>query len=34
MRKTLEAIFDGEVLRRNEPVDLEPNTCVRVTTVH
>jgi predicted DNA-binding antitoxin AbrB/MazE fold protein len=31
MTKTLEAIFDGEVLRPDEPIDLEPNTRVRVT---
>ena len=31
MSKTLEAIFDGEVLRPDEPIDLEPNTRVRVT---
>ena len=31
MSKTLEAVFDGEVLRPDEPIDLEPNTRVRVT---
>lgn len=31
MTKTVEAIFDGEVLRLEEPLDLEPNTRVRVT---
>lgn len=31
MTKTLEAVFDGEVLRPDEPIDLEPNTRVRVT---
>lgn len=31
MAKTLEAVFDGEVLRPVEPLDLEPNTRVRVT---
>lgn len=31
MSQTLEAIFDGEVLRPDEPIDLEPNTRVRVT---
>ena len=31
MSQTLEAIFDGEVLRPDEPVDLEPNTRVRIT---
>ena len=31
MSRTVEAIFDGEVLRPDEPLDLEPNTRVRVT---
>jgi predicted DNA-binding antitoxin AbrB/MazE fold protein len=31
MTKTLEAVYDGEVLRPGEPLDLEPNTRVRVT---
>jgi hypothetical protein len=31
MSQTLEAVFDGEVLRPDEPIDLEPNTRVRVT---
>lgn len=31
MTKTVEAVFDGEVLRPDEPIDLEPNTRVRVT---
>ncbi|MBV8858881.1 MAG: antitoxin family protein [Acidobacteria bacterium] len=31
MSKTVEAVFDGEVLRPDEPIDLEPNTRVRVT---
>ena len=31
MTKTLEAIFDGEVLRPDEPIELEPNTRVRLT---
>jgi predicted DNA-binding antitoxin AbrB/MazE fold protein len=31
MSKTLEAVFDGEVLRPDEPIDLAPNTRVRVT---
>jgi len=31
MSKTLEAIFDGEVLRPDEPLKLEPNTRVRLT---
>lgn len=31
MSKTLEAIFDGKVLRPDEPIELEPNTRVRLT---
>jgi predicted DNA-binding antitoxin AbrB/MazE fold protein len=31
MSKTLDAIFDGEVLRPVGPVGLEPNTRVRIT---
>jgi len=31
MSKTLEAVFDGEVLRPDEPLELEPNTRVRIT---
>lgn len=31
MTRTMTATFDGEVLRPDEPVDLEPNTKVRVT---
>jgi hypothetical protein len=31
MRKSLDAIFDGEVIRTEEPLDLEPNTRVRLT---
>ncbi|HVF29027.1 MAG TPA: antitoxin family protein [Pyrinomonadaceae bacterium] len=31
MTKTLKAVYDGEVLRPDEPLDLEPNTRVRVT---
>jgi hypothetical protein len=31
MTRTLEATFDGEVLLLDEPLDLEPNTRVRVT---
>jgi AF2212-like protein len=31
MTRTVNATFDGEVLRPDEPVDLEPNTRVRVT---
>jgi predicted DNA-binding antitoxin AbrB/MazE fold protein len=29
--RTVEAVFDGEVLRPKEPVHLEPNTPVRIT---
>jgi predicted DNA-binding antitoxin AbrB/MazE fold protein len=31
MSKTLEAVYDGEVLRPDEPLELEPNTRVRLT---
>jgi len=31
MVKTMEAIFDGQVLHLEEPVDLQPNTRVRIT---
>jgi predicted DNA-binding antitoxin AbrB/MazE fold protein len=31
MKRTMTATFDGEVLRPDEPVDLEPNTKVRIT---
>jgi predicted DNA-binding antitoxin AbrB/MazE fold protein len=31
MSKTLEAIFDGEVLRPAEPLELAPDTRVRIT---
>ena len=31
MPRTVEAVYDGEVLRPKEPVDLEPNTRVRIT---
>ncbi len=31
MSKTIEAVFDGEVLRPDEPLELRPNTRVRVT---
>ena len=31
MTKTLEAVYDGEVLRPDEPIELEPNTRVRIT---
>lgn len=31
MTKTLNAIFDGQVLRPDDPIDLKPNTRVRLT---
>ena len=31
MTTTLEATFDGKVLRPDQPLDLEPNTRVKVT---
>jgi predicted DNA-binding antitoxin AbrB/MazE fold protein len=31
MSRTIEAIFDGEVLRPQEPLELQPNTKVRIT---
>ena len=31
MAQTIRATFDGEVLRPEGPVDLEPNTTYRVT---
>lgn len=31
MSQTLDAIFDGSVFRPNEPIELEPNTRVRIT---
>jgi predicted DNA-binding antitoxin AbrB/MazE fold protein len=31
MSRTIEAIFDGEVLRPDEPLELQPNTRVRIT---
>ena len=31
MSKTLEAIFDGEVLRPDDKTGLEPNTRYRIT---
>ena len=30
MVQTLEAVFDGEVLRPDEPLAIEPNTRVRL----
>lgn len=31
MSQTIDAIFDGKVFQPAEPVELEPNTRVRVT---
>ena len=31
MSTTIDATFDGAVFRPNEPVDLKPNTPVRLT---
>ena len=31
MTRSMTATFDGEVLRPDEPVGLEPNTKVRIT---
>ena len=31
MSRTIEAVFDGEVLRPQEPLTLQPNTKVRIT---
>lgn len=31
MSQTVEAIFDGTVLRPDQPIELEPNTRVRIT---
>ena len=31
MTKSVRAIFDGEVLRPEETVDLKPNVCYRLT---
>ncbi len=31
MTKTVQAVFDGEVLRPQEPLDLEPQTRVQIT---
>jgi len=31
MVKTIEAVFDGKVLRPEDPLALEPNTRVRIT---
>ncbi|HEX6649298.1 MAG TPA: antitoxin family protein [Pyrinomonadaceae bacterium] len=31
MSQILEAVFDGSVFRPDEPIQLEPNTRVRIT---
>jgi hypothetical protein len=31
MTKNIEAVFDGETLRPDEPLELPPNTRVRLT---
>lgn len=31
MTKTIGAVYDGHVLRPEEPLDLRPNTRVRIT---
>ena len=31
MSKTIEATFDGEVIRPDEPLELRPNTRLRIT---
>jgi predicted DNA-binding antitoxin AbrB/MazE fold protein len=31
MSKTIGALFDGQVLRPEEPLNLQPNTRVRIT---
>ncbi|HKY04813.1 MAG TPA: antitoxin family protein [Blastocatellia bacterium] len=31
MTRTVQAVFDGEVFRPEEEVDLEPNTRVQIT---
>ncbi len=31
MTKSVEAVFDGQVLRPEEPLELKPNTRVRIT---
>ena len=34
MAKTVRAVFDGEVLRLEQPVDLQPNTTYVITIEH
>lgn len=31
MTRTMQAVFDGEVLRPQEPLDLKPQTRVQIT---
>ena len=31
MQRSVRVLFDGEVLRPEEPLDLEPNRCYEVT---
>lgn len=31
MTQSLDAVFDGKVLRPDQPLDLKPNTRVRIT---
>lgn len=31
MTKTIEAVFDGEILRPTAPLDLKPNTSYRIS---
>ena len=31
MSQTLDAIYDGSVFRPDQPIELEPNTRVRIT---
>lgn len=31
MKRTIEAVYDGEVFRPREPVDLEPELMYRIT---
>jgi predicted DNA-binding antitoxin AbrB/MazE fold protein len=31
MSQTLDAVFDGSVFRPDQPIELEPNTRVRIT---
>jgi len=33
MTTTIEAVFDGEVFRPDQPLRLEPNTCVTLIVI-